>query len=124
MSNDLKHLNADIGAYTGAAFQPIWKLTEGFGQITIKEAYITGIGAGTAIGLILATATDVGTPAVSGTLASFAGTVVYAAGVVFAATVSDASADPGTAGAWLGVIQTSGTAPATARLHITYVDGV
>lgn len=124
MANELKQLSADIGAFTGANFQPLWKLTEGYGQITIKEAYVVGIGAGTSIGLILCTATDVGTPAVSGTLAAFAGTVVYAEGVVAAATISDATIDPGTGGIWIGVDQTSGTAPATTRISITYVDGV
>lgn len=117
-------LTVDLGAYTGANIHPVVYFPPNFGQVTFLEAKVTGIAAGTSIGLILASATNVGTPAVSGTLAAFAGTVVYAEGVAFAATFSDYTLAPGTAGVWLAVDQTSGTCPATTVLSLSYLVGV
>lgn len=124
MANEMNLLTVDIGAYTGATMHPLVKFPEGYGKITLKEVAIVGSGAGTSIGLILTTATDVGTPAVSGTLAAFAGTITYAEGVAFAATISTAAVNPGTAGIWLAVDQASGTAPANTLLTLAYVEGV
>ncbi|MBU0511040.1 MAG: hypothetical protein KJ638_04980 [Chloroflexi bacterium] len=122
---DVKTLSFDIGAFTGATIHPIAYISAKGGDITILDVQVTGIAAGTSIGLILCTATDVGTPAVSGTLAAWAGTVVYAEGVVFEATISDASLDTGTGnGVWLAVDQTSGTCPASTWVTINYVLGL
>ncbi len=122
---DVKTLSFDIGAFTGATIHPIVYLSSKGGDMTILDVQATGIGAGTSIGLILVTATDVGTPAVSGTLAAWAGTVVWAEGVVFEATVSDSSLDTGTgSGVWLAVDQTSGTCPASTWVTMNYVLGL
>lgn len=123
MSNQIV-TSVDLGAFTGATMHPGIYLPPGYGQITLNGAKIVGIGAGTSIGLIVTTATNVGTPVVSGTLAAFAGTIVYAEGVVFSATISDATIDPGTAGVWISVDQASGTCPATTILSLAYVMGV
>ena len=122
---DVKTLCVDIGAFTGATIHPVAYISSKGGDITILDVQAVGIGAGTSIGLILTTATDVGTPAVSGTLAAWAGTVVWAEGVVFEATISDASVDTGTgSGVWLAVDQTSGTCSATTLVTINYVIGL
>lgn len=114
----------DLGAFTGANMHPGIYFPPGYGQIYLTDAKIVGIGAGTSVGLIVTTASNVGTPAVSGTLAAFAGTIVYAEGVVFAATISDHTIDPGTTGVWISVDQASGTCPATTILSLSYLMGV
>lgn len=120
MAQDIKLLPVDIGAYVGATHRPIVELPAGSGGITIKSVKVTGMAAGTSIGLILATATNVGTPVIDGTVGSFAGTVVYSEGVTFACTLST----PWVAeNKWLVVDQASGTAPANTILSIAYVDG-
>jgi hypothetical protein len=118
--SEMHTLSVDIGAYTGATIHPLVYIPATYGDITILDVQIVGIGAGTAIGLILTKATDVGTPVVSGTIATFLGTVVYAEGVVFEATVGTPIVDTG---CWLCVDQASGTAPATTLLSINYVFG-
>lgn len=120
MANDIKILSVDIGTFTGATLEPKVYLPALGGGITIKDVQVVGQGAGTSVGLILVKATDVGTPAVSGTLATFGGTIVYAQGVVFEATVGTAFVDDG---CWLAVDQASGTAPTNTILNIAYVDG-
>lgn len=122
---NVKTLNIDIGAFTGSTIHPVCYLSSKGGDYTILDVQAVGIGAGTSVGLILCTATDVGTPAVSGTLAAWAGTVVWAEGVVFEATVSTAKIDTGTgSGVWLCVDQTSGTCSATTNISINYVEGL
>lgn len=123
-SGNINVLTVDLGAYIGATIHPVVYFPPGYGNVRFLGAKVTGIGAGTSIGLILASATNVGTPAVSGTLAAFAGTVVYAEGVTFGATFTDETLDPGTAGVWLAVDQASGTAPATTILSLSYLMGV
>lgn len=120
MANDVKIITVDIGDFTGSTLQPVIYLPAVGGGITIKDVQVVGDGAGTSVGLILTRATDVGTPAVAGTLATFAGTIVYAQGVVFEATVGTAFVDDGQ---WLAVDQASGTAPGNTILNIAYVDG-
>ena len=122
---DIKTISVDLGAFTGATMHPICYIPSTMGDITLLAVHAVGIGAGTSIGLILTQSTDVGTPAVAGTLAAFAGTVVWAEGVVFEATISDASIDTGTGdGIWLSVDQASGTCPATLNLSISYAYGL
>jgi hypothetical protein len=113
-----------IGAFTGSTVHPVIFIPPDKGAITLTEVYVVGQGAGTTIGLILTKMTAVGTPATSATLASFSGTFVYAEGVVDEATISTAKVDPGTTGCWLGVDQTSGTAPTTTTLHVSWVEGI
>ena len=122
---DVKTISVDLGAFTGATMHPICFIPSTMGDITLLAAHIVGIGAGTSIGLILTQSTDIGTPAVAGTLAAFAGTIIYAEGVVFEATISDASVDTGTGdGIWLSVDQASGTCPATTNISISYAYGL
>lgn len=120
---DVKTVAIPVGAFTGATIQPKLFFDAEGGDVTILDAQIVGQAAGTSVGLILVTATDVGTPAVSGTIATFAGTIVYAEGVVFEATVGTASVDVGTSGVWLAVDQTSGTCPANTVLSVNYLRG-
>lgn len=117
------HVTAvDIGAYSGANGRPLFKLPTAYGAITVLNAQIIGNAAGTAIGGLLVGFSNAGTPAVNGTVAAFAGTVVFAEGVPASATISNAVVDPDTS-PWLGFIQTSGTAPANTVLSLTYVMG-
>jgi len=96
------------------------KVPNGYGGITVLEAHLVGPDGGTAIGGQLVTLTDVGTPAVNGTIGSFAGTVATAAGVPSALTVSSAYvADD----YWIGFDQTSGTVPAGTFIVMSYVTG-
>ena len=120
MSNELHTITVDMGAFTGATTHPLVYIPDISGAIRLLDVQVSGIGAGTSIGLILTSLSDLGTPAVAGTHASFAGTVVYAEGVVFEATVSSAIVQPGQ---WIGVDQTSGTCPATTLLTLNYLIG-
>ena len=119
-TGELHTVCANIGAYTGATLHPIFYIPSTAGDITIVDAQVTGIGAGTSITLILASATDVGTPVINGTIGAFAGTVVYAEGVVFENTISSGAVSTGQ---WLCVKQASGTAPASTWLSISYFMG-
>lgn len=122
---NVKTISVDIGAFTGATMHPICFIPSYGGDITLLAVHAVGIGAGTSIGLILTQSTDVGTPAVAGTLAAFGGTIVYAEGVVFEATIADATIDTGTGdGIWLSVDQASGTCPATTNISLSYVYGL
>jgi microcystin-dependent protein len=117
---DINIVSVDLGAYSGANARPLVKLPDGFGGITVHEAQVIGNAAGTAVGLELVTLTDAGTPAVNGTVGSFAGTVVFAEGVPAACTISTAYVEKDL---WLGVIQTSGTTPANTVLSLSYSMG-
>ena len=117
---DLHACAVDFGAYIGATHRPLIHLPDDAGGISIIEAKVIGSGAGTAVGLLLVTMTDVGTPAVNGTIGAFAGTVVYAEGVPAACTISTPYVS---GGGWIGIDQTSGTAPANAVLTLSYVMG-
>lgn len=121
---ELHLTSVDLGAYIGATHRPFLYVSPNYGQIKILDAKVTGMAAGTSIGLGIYSATNVGTPVINGTVGVFAGTVVYAEGVVFACTISDSTVDPGTTGVWLAVDQTSGTAPANTILTISYLMGV
>lgn len=119
---DLHTFAVDIGAYAGANARPLVHLPTEYGAITIVDAYVAGSGAGTAIGLKLVGLSSAGTPAVNGTVGAFAGTVVYAEGVPAALSISSGVVDPDTS-PWIGVVQTSGTAPANTVLTISYLMG-
>ena len=125
-SFDVKSISVNLGAATGAGPFPAVYVPSTGGAVTIVDAKITGSAAGTSIGAKLITLGNVatgGTPAASGTLGSFAGTVVYAAGAVFNATLTSGSVVPGTTGIWVGLEQTSGTAPTVTNLALSYIQG-
>lgn len=123
-SFDVHVVSAPVGAFTGATEWPLIFIPANVGKITVLSAKATGNTAGTSIGMVLVKMSNLGTPAImAGTLGTFGGTIVYAAGVAFDATINKATFDPGTTGAWIGVDQASGTAPATATVHIAYVMG-
>src|SRR5574343_2046048 len=111
MAYEIKRITVEIGALTGANGHPLVFLPTSAGAITVLTAAVVGSAAGTAVGLKLVKMSSAGTPAVNGTVGAFAGTVVFAEGVPAACTISDAVVDPDTS-PWLGVVQTSGTAPA------------
>jgi len=112
-----------LGGYNGATEVPLIKFPAEFGGATVIEAYLVGPGAGTAIGGKLVTMSDQGTPAINGTVGTFAGTCVTAAGVTFALTLSSASAAYITKDYWIGYDQTSGTVPAGTFIVLSYVMG-
>ena len=117
---DVNILSVDYGAYIGANHRPLFYVPADGGGISILSAKVAGSGAGTAIGLLLVKMTDAGTPAINGTIGAFAGTVVYAEGVPASATITTPYVG---GGSWIGIDQTSGTAPANAVLSIAYVMG-
>lgn len=120
MTNFNVHMSIlPLGAFNGATELPLLKVPTGGGGVTVLEAYLLG-GAGTAIGGKVVTMSNVGTPAINGTVGAFAGTVVTAAGVVAGLTVSSGFVAEGY---WIGFDQTSGTVPAGAFLTISYVVG-
>jgi hypothetical protein len=112
-----------LGAFNGATELPLAKFPAEFGGVTVIEAYILGPSAGTVIGGKLVTMSDAGTPAINGTIGTFAGTVVTAAGVPGALTLSSASAAYVTKDYWIGFDQTSGTVPAGTFISLSYVMG-
>jgi hypothetical protein len=103
---------------TAATEVPLLHVPTGYGGITVLEADF--INAGTAVGGLLVTMTDAGTPAISGTIGSFAGTITASATIPAALTVSDGYV---AAGEWIGYDQTSGTVPAGSFISLTYVMG-
>ena len=122
---DVHTLSLPIGAFTGATIHPVVFIPSTMGAITVLDAKVVGIGAGTSIGLALVTGSDLGTPAAVGTVCKWggtfaAGTIVYAEGVVFDATAVDMTI---ASGQWLCVDQASGTAPATTVVSVTFAYG-
>jgi hypothetical protein len=117
---DVNIVSVDFGAYIGANHRPLIYVPSNGGGITILDARVVGMAAGTAVGLILVSMTDAGTPALAGTHAAWAGTVTYAEMVPATATISTAYV---AGGRWLGIDQTSGTAPANTVLTLSYVMG-
>jgi hypothetical protein len=109
-----------LGAFNGATELPLVKLPDNFGGITVLEANLVGPSAGTVIGGKLVTMTDAGTPAINGTIGTFAGTVVTAAGVPGALTVATGYVSKDL---WIGFDQTSGTVPAGTFITLAYVMG-
>jgi hypothetical protein len=118
-SFDVKILTLPLGAYNGATHLPLAYLPAAGGAITILSAELMGA-AGTAVGGLLVSLTDAGTPAIAGTIGALAGTVVQAAGVPAAFTLSSAVVDDGQ---YIGYDQTSGTVPAGSFISIAYVTG-
>ena len=114
---DVKILNVPV-VLTGATEIPLVKLPSGAGGITVLSGYL--INAGTTVGGKLVTMSAAGTPALNGTIGSFAGTLTESATVPAACTISSAYV---AAGYWIGFDQTSGTVPAGSFLTIAYVMG-
>jgi hypothetical protein len=117
---DVHVVTAHLGEYKGATELPLVYVPAKGGGITILDAQLVGTAAGTVIGGQLVKMTDAGTPAISGTIGAFAGTVVTAAGVPAELTIATAFVDDGN---WIGFDQTSGTVPAGTFINIAYVTG-
>ncbi len=123
MATQLIPFTLPLGAFNGATEVPLAHLPTDLGGVTILEAWLVGPGAGTAIGGQLVKMSDVstgGTPAINGTVGSFAGTVVTAAGVVHKCTISNGWL---AGGGWIGFDQTSGTVPAGTFIQVMAVQG-
>lgn len=103
---------------TGATQIPLMHLPAEGGGITVLGADFMAVG--TAVGAILVEMTNAGTPAISGTIGSFAGTVTGSATIPAAMTVSDGYVDEGK---WIGFDQTSGTVTAGAFVTLSYIMG-
>lgn len=116
---DVKIMTLPLGAFSGATELPLAFLPSGGGGITVLSAHLAG-GVGSVLGAELITMTDVGTPAISGTIGAFAGTVVQAAGVPAELTIATAFVDDGY---WIGYDQDSGTVPAGSFVTLAYVTG-
>jgi len=118
-SFDVHVVTLPLGLYSGATHLPLMKLPTAGGGITILDAEMFG-GAGTAIGGVLVMLSDVGTPAIAGTIGSLAGTVTQAAGVRAAFTIATAFVDDGQ---YIGYDQASGTVPLGSFITMSYVTG-
>jgi len=118
--HDVKIVVLPLGSFLGATEVPLAYLPTDGGGITVLSAHLVGPSAGTTIGGKLVTMTNVGTPAIDGTIGSFSGTCVTAAGVVFALTVGTAFVG---GAKWIGFDQTSGTVPAGTFISLSYVMG-
>lgn len=93
-----------------------FQVPEAGGGITIKNVALEQAGTGT---YRVVTLSNIGTPAVNGTVtATFGGTVT--AGVRVAATISDGWVD---GGEWVGITETNIGTPTRARVSISYVMG-
>ena len=107
---------------TGATQVPLVHLPTEGGGATVLEGKM--INAGTSVGPLLLTMSNVGTPAISGTVGYFAsaaaGTITESATIPASLTVSDGYV---AAGEWLGFDQTSGTVPAGSFISLAYVLG-
>lgn len=123
MANEYNSLTLALGAFNGATHVPLGYVDGQYGGITITSAYLVGPSAGTVVGGLLVTCGSVatgGTPAINGTIGAFAGTIVTAAGVVHALTVSDGYV---AAGEWIAFDQTSGTVPAGTFIQTAFLNG-
>lgn len=119
---DVHLVTIPLGAQSGATELPWVYLPNKGGAITVLSAHLAGTAAGTVVGGKLVTLSDAGTPALDGTIGSFAGTCVLAAGVVFALTVSTAAVG-GTAGKWIGFDMASGTVASGTFISLAYTTG-
>jgi hypothetical protein len=122
-SFDVHIVDLTLGEFVGATEVPLVQVPTYGGGITVLSAHLVGGGtvyAGTTVGGKIVTMSNQGTPAINGTVGAFAGTVITAAGVVAALTVSSAFVANGY---WLGFDQTSGTIPAGSHIALSYVMG-
>lgn len=106
---------------TGETEIPLLKVPTTGGGITVQSVYM--INAGTTVAPRVITMTNVGTPALSGTIASYstaAGTITESATIPAAFVISDGWVD---GGEWIGFDQASGTVPAGSFLSVAYVTG-
>lgn len=104
---------------TGATEIPLMHVPSGGGGITVLDADFIAVG--TAVGGKLITMSDAGTPAVSGTIGAFAGTVTGSATIP--APIASVSDGYVAAGEWIGYDQTSGTVTAGAFVSLAYIMG-
>ena len=112
------HVMSFPAVLTGGTEVPLVHLPTSGGGITVLDAYM--INAGTTVGGLLVTMTNVGTPALSGTIGALAATVTESATIPAAITISDGWV---AAGEWIGFDQTSGTVPAGSFFTLSYIMG-
>ena len=106
---------------TGATEIPLLRVPTAGGGIAVQSVYM--INAGTTVAPRIITMTNVGTPALSGTIASYStatGTITESATIPAAFVISDGWVD---GGEWIGFDQASGTVPAGSFLSLAYVTG-
>ena len=103
---------------TGATQIPLAHFPSGGGGMTVIAADL--INAGTCVAGLLVTMTNVGTPAISGTIGSFSGTITESATIPKAFTISDGYVAEGE---WIGFDQTGGTVPAGSFVTLAYLMG-
>ena len=106
---------------TGATEIPLLRVPTAGGGITVQSVYM--INAGTTVAQRIITMTNVGTPALSGTIASYStatGTITESATIPAAFVISDGWVD---GGEWIGFDQASGTVPAGSFFSVAYVTG-
>ena len=117
MSENLNTFSVSIPIdSTTAATVPIWKCSAEGGGVTLMHAYLMGVGTATTQ---LVTMSNIGTPAVNGTLVtSAAGTV--SAGVPKEFTLGTAFVE---GGLWVGWVMTAGTLLAGSYLQLIGVHG-
>lgn len=123
MSQDI-HLMTfpiSIAAFSGSTEIPLVQVPTAYGGITVVSASLFGPSAGTAVGGLLVRMSNLGTPAINGTITAFTTPGVIAAGVPIASTIgANAYVDDGE---WIGYDQTSGTIPAGSYITLGYVQG-
>jgi len=106
---------------TGATEIPLLKVPTVGGGITVQSVYM--INAGTTVAPRFITMSSAGTPALSGTIASYStatGTITESATIPAAFVISDGWVD---GGEWIGFDQASGTVPAGSYFSVAYVTG-
>lgn len=116
-SFDVKTVTVPL-SLTGATEIPLFQVYSGGGGITILQAHVLG-SSGTSVGGKLVSMSNAATPAINGTIGTFAGTVTASATVPGACTLSSAFVADGY---WVGFDQTSGTIT-TAHLTLNFVLG-
>jgi len=116
MAGQFAAFSANVGAIDNA-LRPLIKIPTGYGGVTLLNTAIISAAAATT-GLALVDLGTAGT-AVSGTLATYAGTLVLA--VPNTGTISTAKVDDGH---WIGLKETNaGTANAVTLVNLAYVLG-
>lgn len=122
---DVHTVTASVNTLGAGGTQPLFYIPDYGGLVTVLGAKITGTTVGTPVGLRLITMSDVGTPALAGTVCKWggtftAGTITMGSGIVFDATMVTAQVQPGQ---WIGIGNVSGTTPAACQVTVSYVTG-
>jgi len=117
MATFAKQISSHVSTTAAGTFL-VWKCPDDAigGGVTVLEAFVCGSGTITSA---LYTMTDVGTPAISGTIVASAAATV-AAGIPLELTVADAWVD---GGEWVGFNVSAGTALIPTYLVLNVTDG-